>query len=275
MKIVNSNTHPFGGVRGVLAALSFFTRLPFWKLMNIDKEYYERVVPLWPLVGYLTGGAMALFAWLTFSLPVYTSVILCLIIRVLITGALHEDGFADFCDGFGGGTSRQRTLEIMKDSHIGTYGVLGLILYFLLQVTTIGSIMSTLDNPLAIAAVIITADVFCKWISSTIIYFLPYARKEEEAKNKLIYKKVKWSEKIISLIIGILPLTLTITITLTSTITLTTTIAAIIASTASILTAVYLFHLMHKKIQGYTGDCCGATFIITEAIFYLVFLCAI
>lgn len=263
-----------GGLLQILAALSFFTRLPFWKLMNIDKEYYERVVPLWPLVGYLTGGAMALFAWLTFSLPVYTSVILCLIIRVLITGALHEDGFADFCDGFGGGTSRQRTLEIMKDSHIGTYGVLGLILYFLLQVTTIGSIMSTLDNPLAIAAVIITADVFCKWISSTIIYFLPYARKEEEAKNKLIYKKVKWSEKIISLIIGILPLLIIqLSMFLYPSSFFHFSIPLIIASTASILTAVYLFHLMNRKIQGYTGDCCGATFIITEAVFYLIFLC--
>lgn len=258
-----------GGLLQVFASLSFFTRLPFWKLTNIDKEYYERVVPLWPLVGYLTGGAMALIAWLTFSLPVYTSVILCLITRVLITGALHEDGFADFCDGFGGGVTRQRTLEIMKDSHIGTYGVLGLILYFLLQVTTIGGIMTKLDDPLSIAAVLITADVFCKWISSTIIYFLPYARKEEEAKNKLIYKEVKWSEKIISLIIGILPLTLTITLT----ITLTTTITAIIAAASfSILTAVYLFHLMNRKIQGYTGDCCGATFIITEAVFYFITL---
>src|SRR5574344_2931621 len=51
---------------------------------------------------------------------------------LLLTGALHEDGFADFCDGFGGGTDRGKILVIMKDSHIGTYGVIGLVLYFLL-----------------------------------------------------------------------------------------------------------------------------------------------
>lgn len=276
-QIQSTKSSPFGGVRGGFAALSFFTRLPFWKLTNLDKEHYERVVPLWPLVGYLTGGIMALVAWLTFSLPVYTSVILCLIIRVLVTGALHEDGFADFCDGFGGGTTRQRTLEIMKDSHIGTYGVLGLILYFLLQASTLSSIMTALDNPLLIAAFIITADVFCKWTSSTIIYFLPYARKEEEAKNRLIYKEVKWSEKIISLFIGILPLLILLLLSIShSPFSIPhLSVPLIIASTASILTAVYLFHLMNRKIQGYTGDCCGATFIITEAVFYFIFSCVI
>lgn len=252
-------------MKQILASISFFTRLPIWRFVNIPKEYYERVVPLWPLVGYITGGAMALIAWFTFSLPLYTSVILCLIIRVLITGALHEDGFADFCDGFGGGTNRQRTLEIMKDSHIGTYGVLGLILYFLLQVSTMGRMFENNDSPLHIALIIISADVFCKWISSTIIYYLPYARKAEEAKNKLVYKQVSWSEKIISLIIGILPLVAT-SIVLNS-------IFFIIPAIAAIITAIYLFHFMNRKIQGYTGDCCGATFIITEAVFYLILIC--
>ena len=77
---------------------------------------------------------MALTFWLaTMVLPVDVCVVLALVVRVMLTGALHEDGFADFCDGMGGGTDRKRTLEIMKDSHIGTYGVLGLVLYFLLM----------------------------------------------------------------------------------------------------------------------------------------------
>ena len=61
------------------------------------------------------------------------AVLAAIVVRLLMTGALHEDGLADFCDGFGGGGSdRQRILDIMKDSHIGTYGVLGLVLYLLL-----------------------------------------------------------------------------------------------------------------------------------------------
>lgn len=257
-------------MKRILAALIFFTRLPFWRIANIDKKYYERVVPLWPIVGWLTGGAMALIAWLTFCLPVYVSIIICLIIRVLITGALHEDGFADFCDGFGGGHGRTRILEIMKDSHIGTYGVLGLILYFLLQVNVLSSLVATLNDAFEVAALFIIGDTFCKWISSTIIYFLPYARKEEEAKNRLIYQRVPMIEKILSLSLGIIPMCVFLPFTVGLTL-----MSVIIAASVAVLTAVFLFHFMHKNIQGYTGDCCGATFIITECVFYFILLCTL
>ncbi|MBQ2585605.1 MAG: adenosylcobinamide-GDP ribazoletransferase, partial [Bacteroidaceae bacterium] len=126
----------------ILAALGFFTRLPFWRIANVPKEYFERVVPLWPLAGWLTGGVMALVFWLcSYILPLNLCLIAAILSRVLLTGALHEDGFADFCDGFGGGGTRERTLQIMKDSHIGTYGVLGLILYYLSLYTVLNAIL--------------------------------------------------------------------------------------------------------------------------------------
>lgn len=269
----NHKSSPLGGVRGgfyrILSTLIFFTRLPFWRIANIDKKYYEHVVPLWPLVGWLTGGAMGLIAWLTFGLPVHVSVIMSLIVRVLITGALHEDGFADFCDGFGGGITRQRTLEIMKDSHIGTYGVLGLILYFFLMTSTVAAMETRLDNIFDIVATLLIADTFCKWCSSTIIYFLPYARKEAEAKNRLIYASVAFWEKVLSFILGILPACILIPLSNGLHI-----FPLAVSGIAAILTAAYLFSFMHRKIQGYTGDCCGATFIITEAVFYFVLTCS-
>lgn len=61
-------------------------------------------------------------------------------IRVLLTGALHEDGLSDFLDGFGGGASPKQTLDIMKDSRTGSYGIIGLILYFLLQFAILSSL---------------------------------------------------------------------------------------------------------------------------------------
>ena len=256
----------------ILAAFIFFTRLPFWRIAEVPKECYQKVVSLWPLVGWLTGGVMALTFGLTFLFfPPSMGILLALTARILITGALHEDGFADFCDGFGGGTTRQRVLDIMKDSHIGTYGVLGLIMYFLTLFVTLNSILDFgpfSESSYRIVLLFLTADPFCKWVSSTIIYFLPYARTEAEAKNKLIYTRASLVEKLLSLMLGILPMVIIVMVSQR----FDDFLLLILACTTSILTAILLFHHMHRRIQGYTGDCCGATFIICEWVFYLTAL---
>ena len=89
---------------------------------------------------------MAATLWVgSHYLPYLVAVLLAVVVRLLVTGALHEDGLADFLDGFGGGGhDRERILAIMKDSHIGTYGVLGLIIYELLLVAALYSLPPTL-----------------------------------------------------------------------------------------------------------------------------------
>lgn len=247
-------------MKRILATLSFFTRLPFWRIANLEKKHYENVVPLWPLAGYVTGGVMAVVFW---AASYYTSasvaIILALLSRVLITGALHEDGFADFCDGFGGGTSRERILAIMKDSHIGTYGVLGLILYYLLLFNLLADIQSG-----CMMALMIIADTLSKMLASTIIYNLPYARTEEEAKNKLVYKRPNIKNRLTTIVVGVIP-----AIILVAAVPGLDAAPIIKACIASTCTALALFYYMKKRIGGYTGDCCGATFIILETVFYL------
>lgn len=239
----------------ILAAFIFFTRLPFWRLANVETHYFERVVPLWPLVGLLTGGLMAFVTWgcVHLGLSIGTSILLALATRVLVTGALHEDGFADFCDGFGGGTTRERTLVIMKDSHIGTYGVLGLVLYYLLLWNILVQIHQISFQPF----LFIVVDTASKAISSTIIYFLPYARKANEAKTKLIYLKPSTVEIIATISSGILPLVVLWDWHL------------FVALLPPLFFCVTLFWVMKRRIKGYTGDCCGATFVLTELVFYL------
>ena len=104
-------------------------------------------------------------------LPFPIAVICAVIVRLFVTGAFHEDGLADFFDGFGGGTDRQRILTIMKDSHIGTYGVLALIFYFALLC---GILMSL--PPMTAVFAILAADPLAKMFSSQIVNFMPYAR---------------------------------------------------------------------------------------------------
>lgn len=237
----------------VIAALMFFTRLPLWRLFHVNAGYFKRVVPLWPLTGWLTGGMMCGVFWLSSMVfPVPLSVLLAIASRLLLTGALHEDGFADFCDGFGGGTSRDRTLEIMKDSHIGTYGVIGLIIYYLTLLTAVTSLPAGI-----IPSALLCGDVFCKFIASNIINVLPYARKEEEAKNKLTYSKMSILDFLLAIISGMAALLLLPYPLL------------ILSGIAPILTSLILFCWMKKRLNGYTGDCCGATFIIGELAFQM------
>ena len=107
----------------ILAAFIFFTRLPFWRLAEVPSEYFKNVVSRWALVGWLTAGLSVIVLYTaSLILPASVAVLLAIVTRLLITGCLHEDGLADFFDGFGGGTSRERILSIMKDSHIGSYG---------------------------------------------------------------------------------------------------------------------------------------------------------
>ena len=184
------------------ASLIFFTRLPFWRIYQPPKEAYQGVVEFWPLAGWLTAGVMAgvlYAASLVFNYEI--AIVLAIVSRLLLTSALHEDGLADFFDGFGGGgQDRQRILSIMKDSHIGTYGVLALIVYMLLLFFALHS-LQPLDATLTILAV----DPFAKMLSAQVIQLLPYARTEETAKNKTVYRKFSVAASIGLAIQGLLP----------------------------------------------------------------------
>ena len=235
----------------LLAAFIFFTRLPFWRLKEVPSECFKHVVPYWPWVGWLTGSAMAMVLALgSLVMPVSLAWILAIVTRLLITGALHEDGLADFFDGFGGGTTRERTLAIMKDSHIGTYGVIGLIIYFLLMLELRHLPVSML------CTLILCGDCWGKLCASQLINFLPYARKEEDSKAKVIYNRMSSKELFIGIMGGTLPLWL-LPLSLWG------------ALVAPCLILAFLIHLMKRRLQGYTGDCCGATFLLCELTFYL------
>lgn len=234
-----------------LAALMFFTKLPFYKIKEVEASAFKSVVNYWPIAGVLSGGIMALVLWGASEIfPYSVAVILAILSRVLITGALHEDGLADFFDGFGGGTTKERVLAIMKDSQTGSYALIGLIIYFLL----LWNCLITLPLNIAVPLVFLY-DISCKFIASNIVNLLPYARKEHESKAKVIYNRVPPALMIFHLI----------------------WIAALwyflspdILFALSLVASVVLFFLliayMKRRIEGYTGDCCGAIFLMCELV---------
>ena len=242
-------------MKSIAAAFVFFTRLPFWRLkaFQVTSKYYSNVINYWAVVGWLTGGTMAGILFLTSHIfPFSVAIVMALLSRLLITGALHEDGLADFFDGFGGGNTRERILAIMKDSHIGTYGVLGLLFYFLLFY----NLLINMDLYLACSAILV-GDPLSKLISSQMTRFLTYARTQETSKAKTIYIKINSQALVTSLIFGLLPFILFFDYRF------------LCALIFPLLVFTFLIYLMRKKIQGYSGDCCGAMFLLCELSFYL------
>ena len=242
------------------AAFIFFTRLPFWRLYQPHRNAYQAVVEYWPLTGWLTAGVMAgvLYGASMFFCS-EIAVILAIVSRILLTGALHEDGLADFFDGFGGGGhDRQRILDIMKDSHIGTYGVLALIVYFLLLFFTLHSLQPT-DAALTILAV----DPYAKMVSAQVIQMMPYARTAETAKNHTVYRKFSPATGIGLAIQGLLPIGLYLW-------WMQGRIDWSLLVFIPCVTMYFLYRFIWQRLRGYTGDCCGAICLLTELTAYLI-----
>ena len=255
MEIAIDQTHWYDRI---WASFIFFTRLPFWRLHEPPQACYKTVVEHWPLVGWLTGGVMAAILYFgSMVMPYLVAVIAAIVVRMLMTGVLHEDGLADFLDGFGGGgRDRQRILDIMKDSRIGTYGVLGLVCYELLLGATLFSL-----TPEMAAFTILAADPFSKMVTSQLVMMLPYARKEEDAKSKTVYRKMEWKAGVSLAIQGLLPMTGFLFLT-----RLPWTMIIFLPC----LVMYFLYLLIRQRLQGYTGDCCGAVCLLVELTACLV-----
>jgi adenosylcobinamide-GDP ribazoletransferase len=237
----------------IKAAFIFFTRLPFWRIFQVPDDCFKQVINYWAPVGWLTAGVAAGGLWLSAQvLPFEIAVLIAICSRLMLTGALHEDGLADFFDGFGGGVNRERILSIMKDSHIGTYGVLALIFYFGFYYLS----LSALDLHLA-CCVLLSADPLCKLIASQITIFLRYSRTEETSKAHVVYEKISTKSLLLSSIFGISPLIYLLEIRFW------------FAILFPLVAFFGLIMLMKRKIGGYTGDCCGALFLLCELSFFL------
>jgi len=236
----------------ILASFIFFTRLPFWRLRQPPRQCYTTVVEHWPLTGWLTATLMAATLWgVSIYMPYAVAVLAAIVVRLLVTGALHEDGLADFFDGFGGGGSdRSRILAIMKDSHIGTYGVLALIVYELLLAATLYSM-----TPVMAALTILAADPFAKMVTAQLVMMMPYARHEEEAKAKVVYRKMDWKAGLSLAVQGLLPIGLFLWYT---------GLPWQMVIFVPCLVMYFLYLLIWRRLRGYTGDCCGAVCLLVE-----------
>ncbi len=155
-------------------SLGFLTRLPLPRGVTLATEDLRRAQRFFPLAGLVVGLAGAFAFWLAnhLGLGAWPAGALAVAATALATGALHEDGLSDTADGFGGGGDAARKLEIMRDSRLGSYGGLALVLSVLLRVAA----LAALADPELVGAALVAAHVASRGALPAVMAIAPMAR---------------------------------------------------------------------------------------------------
>ncbi|WP_264534853.1 adenosylcobinamide-GDP ribazoletransferase [Flavobacterium sp. N1736] len=246
--------------------LMFYTRIPCPKNIDHNPDYLNKATRYFPFIGWIVG-SISFFAFYLFSffLSTETAVILAIITSVLTTGAFHEDGFADVCDGFGGGWTKEKILTIMKDSAIGAYGAIGLVLLFLLKFKLLSEVilLFTDNNSLFLIFILfVSAHALSRLAAISIIFTHEYSREDASSKSKPIANKHSWKEVFGAFFFGLIPLLALSYFNY----------KILFAIIPVFITRYFLARYFQKWIDGYTGDCLGATQQICEVMYYLSIL---
>lgn len=241
-------------------ALQFFTRLPIPRRVGFDPDWLRHAPRYFPAVGIVVGAITAAAYALSIRIwPQPVAVLLSTVAGIYLTGALHEDGFADACDGLGGGNTPQRMLEIMQDSRIGAYGAIGIVLLLALKCVALASLPVQ-----SVPAALLLAHPLSRLAATSLIWRLPYAKKEGKAMP--LAQPMSTPAFCIAAAVASLP------------------VAAMhfpgwlswhamaAGSIAMGLATLWLARMFLRRIGGYTGDCLGTVQQVTETVFYLVLL---
>ncbi len=238
----------------ILSSFLYFTRVRLPFSVDYKKENQQLILTWFPLIGIFVGGVGALSYYLSvFIFPQLVSIILSLGAMVLTTGALHEDGWGDVCDAFGGGYNKEQILNIMKDSRVGAYAAIGFIFLFAVKIAALDGISGT-----KIPALFVAAHALSRWPVLLITKFWENARQTGASKSRDSSSALSWMRILFALIIALLPLLLFSWIVF---------VIVPVVIVATLLAGKYF----EKHIGGYTGDCLGVAQQINEVLIFLFF----
>lgn len=235
-------------------ALMYYSRIPSGYL-EYDEESLRESLRYFPLVGLIVaaiGGGVWSVCFSLLHLGTSVATALSLVTMVMLTGGIHEDGLSDFCDGFGGGYTRERVLAIMKDSSTGVYGILALILDFGLKFALITTMI-----PERVPLVLLVAHASSRTLPMLLYYTSQYVRTENIKSEHLVKRMSTWS-LVISLIIGLAPL---VTLSVWDMVGIVVGYAVLFVTFRGIVL---------RRIGGYTGDVLGALQQLAEILFLLI-----
>ncbi len=270
-------------LRHYLLALQFFTRIPVtgrlaaW--VGFSPAMLRASAAHFPGVGWLVGAVVSLITWLLlWALPhvayaPLVAAVLGTVASVWMTGAFHEDGLADVVDGLGGSPDRQRALEIMKDSRVGAFGAVALMLAIMTKVALL-ALLGSVSVPVMVAAIFL-AHVASRTWPLCVIRLLPHVGDNAGSKSKPLADQITagalcvaglWCFGAFALVLYAQAATYLIANGLP---VLHFAALLLAAFAASAVAFVWMWRWFARRLQGFTGDCLGATQQVCEIAFYL------
>ena len=260
----------------LLLAISFLTRIPVPLNFTVTGVHLNQASRYFALVGLLLGGLLAItYSVFQLLLPPSISVLLMMAVGLLLTGAFHEDGWADVWDGFGGGWQIEQKLEIMKDSRLGTYGAAALFIILLVKFQSLLSLSGSVQSEtilsdsmlsmttLSMLSAIVIGQCLSRALATSLIFSMDYVSADATSKVKPLAMQ--------------LSVTSLVTLVLTGAALLICFIAlgVMVWQTATVIIAVLLIQRLlliywfKQQLGGYTGDCLGAAQQLSEVTIYL------
>ncbi len=237
------------------STLTFFTRIPFPVQYRFSAEEMRQCSKYLPVVGIIVGLSSALtYEAASLILPKTVAVLFSMVASVLITGAFHEDGLADVCDGFGGGWTKDKILLIMKDSRVGTYGIAGL----LFALATKFACTVELSHA-RVSGILIISHTLSRFAPLLLIQTLPYSREDSSSKSKGAISRLSFISVLLAFVVTLFSILLI-------------QWRFVVLFVPVVLVAVFMGRYFKRWIGGYTGDCLGAVQQISEIA---ILICAL
>lgn len=242
-----------------LGAVRFFTRLPVPRWVGHSEEGLNHSARYFPIMGILIGGFAALIFWLSDMLwPKSIAIVLSMAASIYLTGAFHEDGLSDMVDGLGGGWDKTRILEIMKDSRVGSYGVVALTLALLGKFVLLSEL-----SAIWLPAALVAGHAVSRLCSTSLLLTMEYVREDAESKSKPLAKRLSADGFVLAAAL-ILPACL-----------LLPPSAIMAGSALAGVVTLWMSGILSRNLGGYTGDCLGGVQQVSELAFYLGVLAAL
>lgn len=238
-------------IKAFILSLQFLTRIPINIPVDFNRENLRRSTFFFPLVGVILGGLSGTIYYLFSFINSELASLMTLISMIVLTGGLHLDGLADTLDGFMSNTDRERTMEIMKDSRVGAFGVIGLILNLLAKYVLISNIQTNVP----------------------IVLILSLGNSRLVLGHKMAYKKIARPGGLGDLFNSSNPKKYV----LTSGIIYIAILALInpiylLALLATIIMGEIISFITYRKIGGFTGDVFGTTVEVGEIMSLIIFM---